>query len=1496
MLKSIKKSYKYLVVATAVILMVPAGLFLIVSNPKVQTYFVGKIVNRISKNISSAITVGQVEFTLFNKLKISDLLILDQNKDTLVYSSEVVIGKRKIDLKNNIFILGKIELNDPVIKIITDTSGVMNLTRYIDMLKKPADTTKTKRSLFSASQLEIKNGRFTLRDDRGKKTKTKVDFSNIRLSRINTLVEDIIVENNSVSLDIYSLICDEQSGFKVKSFSSKVNINSNEIYLSSLNMSLDSTVINAPHIGIIPLTPGSYSNFTHNVNLDFSLDRSYINATDLSYFIPGLDSIYKSFFISGNLTGTISELRGRNIAIDYNEHTSLACDFDFSGLPDIQNTYIYIDVSKFVTNPSDIEKIYSRGKEHKILPETLQNLGDITFKGNFTGFLTDFVTYGEIRTGKGNISTDISFRPDKGNSFTYKGLIKGSNINLGEITGNPDLLGNVSIEANINGSSTSLSHFEASLTGKIDSAEINNYKYRNVALSGYFTEKLWDGSIKINDNNIKLDLLGRFDFSGKLPVFDFTLNLPKAYLQNLNIAPADSSAFLSTLLTANFTGTNIDNLYGDIKIVNSRYRKLSNNLDIKNFTIRAYSENNIPAIDLRTDFFDADIRGYYNFSGIAESVKTTLAALMPLEFIKPKVILYQKKNNFTFTINFKNTDELNNIFRTGIILAEKSSMNGIFSPDSMIYITAKTSSLSLKSMLFNNLSINASISDSILSSNLNSSSLLLAGKSELKGFRVNLTTRPDNFQLTSAWDNKDIILNKGNLEANGSFTKNIFGKSLLKIGVQPTEIAIRNNLWKINPSVIYIDTTSIEIENLYIKNNENYFLIDGALSENLSDTLKIDFNGIDLASFSTTDPSKNMKNPDKIKLLLKGELNGSLSLTNIYKNFMFGSDITINDFSLMGIKYGNLIIKTIWENDLKIARINAGNNLDGVKMFDINGFYNPSDKKIAITANIKKLPVDFLNPLLKSFASEINGFASGIVKLGGKINQPILTGAIMAENASLKINYLQTKYSFNDTVRFDEEGIKFKNITAFDEYKNPIKVNGYVNHRYFNNYSVDLTLTPNNSLALNTKLKDNNLFYGTAYGSGVVTIKAADGNLAFDISASTGKNTKLYFPLTSGQSVSNYSFISFIDSSGIKRAGNEPKSNITNSPGKEIIELNMDLDITPDAEVQLIFDAKIGDRMKGYGQSSGPLNISISKNGDFRIYGEYVIEEGDYLFTLGNVLNKNFTVQNGGTITFNGDITNADIDIKAIYTLKASLYEILQDVNYSNRTVEVECDLNLTGKLFNPTIGMEITLPKADEETRSYLKNAIATDEELTRQFVYLLVMKSFYSDQANTTSSGTSTTTTGTTAMVVTTTEMLSNQISNWLSQMNKDVDFGFAYRPGNILSAQEVEFALSTQLLNDRVTINGNLDMRGNQTTTATNTNNIAGAFDVEVKLTDKIKFKVFNRSNDNFLYDNNIPYTQGFGLFFRQEFDRFRDLLKKPEKGDMKKEDNKTEEIIK
>ena len=451
MIKNIKKSLKYFIIIIGIIILLPTVFYLVLQISEVQTFLVNRITEHFSNEIKSTISTGTIEYKFFNKLIINDILIKDQNNDTLIFSQKVTTGIKRIDIRNMSFRLGKVILIKPVVAFITDSSGLMNLTWYLDLLKNPADSTNKAKTKFSIDQIDISDARFSLINNSGIRGKTLIDFNNLNITGINGIIVDFKVQDDITTFNIYNLGFKESSGFKVNRMSSSVVLAKQNILFNSAYLNCDSSILNISKLSLQADSSASYKKFTDEVKLDILLEKSLINSSDLQYFIPFAKGINESVWLSGKVFGTVSELRGRNIELTYRNYTYLDCDFDFSGLPQIENAFIYIGVKSLKTNAKDVEKIKIPGKGYIIVPEVFYKLGNISFDGSFTGFITDFVTYGEIRTSQGNIRTDISFRPEESNRYRIKGLLTGSDVDLGELTGKTELLGKLSMQTNVDG-------------------------------------------------------------------------------------------------------------------------------------------------------------------------------------------------------------------------------------------------------------------------------------------------------------------------------------------------------------------------------------------------------------------------------------------------------------------------------------------------------------------------------------------------------------------------------------------------------------------------------------------------------------------------------------------------------------------------------------------------------------------------------------------------------------------------------------------------------------------------------------------------------------------------------------------------------------------------------------------------------------------------------------------------------------------------------------
>ena len=337
--------------------------------------------------------------------------------------------------------------------------------------------------------------------------------------------------------------------------------------------------------------------------------------------------------------------------------------------------------------------------------------------------------------------------------------------------------------------------------------------------------------------------------------------------------------------------------------------------------------------------------------------------------------------------------------------------------------------------------------------------LICSASLNLKISPVEIKTKPDNFTFKVNWDNKDKILNQGNFIARGTLANNTTRKkyATLNVEIDSSHIYAGNDLWRVSNSSILIDSNAIKVNKLAITSNDRSYLVDGTVSQNPADTMNLEFHGIDIDPLNYwINRKKNSQN--QIPLNFKGHLNGKILLTNVYKSLLLAGNIFIDSFSVLGSDFGRISINANLDNSNKIVNILASNNLNSVKMFDVSGKYDPATKKIDLTARATKLPVGFLNPLLKVFASDISGFATGKLKLSGETDNLVLHGSVMAENTSMKINYLQTKYILNDSIRFDKQGFKFNNVRLTDVDGNTATLFGSVYHKNFQNYTADLII------------------------------------------------------------------------------------------------------------------------------------------------------------------------------------------------------------------------------------------------------------------------------------------------------------------------------------------------------------------------------------------------------------------------------------------------------
>ncbi|MBL7967544.1 MAG: translocation/assembly module TamB, partial [Prolixibacteraceae bacterium] len=820
-------------------------------------------------------------------------------------------------------------------------------------------------------------------------------------------------------------------------------------------------------------------------------------------------------------------------------------------------------------------------------------------------------------------------------------------------------------------------------------------------------------------------------------------------------------------------------------------------------------------------------------------------------------------NSFDFNFNLKDINRFTQVLIPDLKLSPAKIDGRINSGKNTMVVNGTFPQLQYKSMVFNKLSLNID-GNSRLSLRNKVEEIAMGEKFKVYNFSLVSDASGDVMDSKISWNNYGDVSYSGSINTSTRFHKQERSPHV-EISVKPSRIFLADSLWNINSAKISIDSSLIRFNELRLTNRSQSVIADGSIDKNQDNKLNIFFDHIDLNSLNTF-IAGNLK--------LNGELNGSVSLFDIYRQTLFLSNLKIDGLKMLGQSLGDATVQSRWDPDAK--EINAELTVESGqrKALHAFGIYNPGRDSISIHSNFDHFSVLILQPLMGSSFANFHGDATGKVRIYGSPSYIQHDGALYAANAGLMLSELQVNYTLNDSVRFKGDKIIFPDIRIRDDFGNSGVFSGSIRHRSFSKMIYDMTIKSDRILAINTTPAINEQFYGKTFGSGSLRITGMGATVFIDGIARTEKGTEMNISLEYESDAQEYDFLSFISRSY------QPRLKTQKAPVSESnVQMKFDVEVTPDAKAQLIYNSKIGDVIRS--QGSGNLQLLIDKNYNVSLFGEYTVSQGDYLFTLQNVINKKFEIERGGTIAWNGDPYDAILNLNAIYRLKASLAELfansIENADYNQR-IPVLCKINLTNSLNNPDIRFDIELPTTEDRVRDEVKQYISSEEDLNKQILSLLVLGKFYTPEylrGSYTSTGSGLM--GSTAS--TASELFSNQFSNWLSQISNDFDIGFNYRPGNEITNNEIEFALSTQMFNDRVSINGNIGNNSSLRTTSNNSTNLVGDADINVKITNngKLQLKAYNHSNNNLIYETS-PYTQGVGISYREDFNDFRELLQK------------------
>jgi hypothetical protein len=1326
------------------------------------------------------------------------------------------------------------------------------------------------------------------------------DGKHIYFNSINWNFKGLRLKRDTVTAQM-NMSLKERSGFAVKKFTAQMKFFPEAMEFAKMDLQTGKSSLRN-YFAMRFKSFDDLSDYLNKVKMEADFTDAHVDSDDISFFAPELKNWKKTIRITGNIKGTVSDLQGRKVVINTGRNTLLNGDIHLKGLPNIDQTFIEFNSNDFRTSYADLVTLIP-GLQKMTQPR-IDRIQWLRFKGNFNGYIHNFVTSGTIETNLGNLVSNVNMKLPANRPAVYSGTINADNFDLGQFLDN-DNIGKLSFKGSVNGNGLTAKTLNATLDGKVSRLDFNDYTYQNLQVNGTITERKFNGQFVTNDSNLNAKLNGLIDFSLDEPKFDFNATVLNSNLKNLHFTK-DDMAF-NGKLRFNFTGNAIDNFLGSARIYDASIFRKDHRISFDSLTLESSMIDSNKKITVVSNEFAGAIVGEFSIKELPVAFQTFLNRYYP-SYIKPVTELMPAKQNFSFVITTKKVDEYLDLFAKNLKGFNNSSITGrINSRDNLLDLNADIPQFTLGKIAFydvklkgrgnlDSLAMESNIGETYISDSLHfpSTHILLRSFNDLSDVQV----------TTSA----NQTLNSANISARVQTLNDG-----IHIKFNPTTFEINSKVWAIDRNgELSLGKGNISVEGLRIYNGEQQVLVSTSpSSEGSWNDLYIDLKKINIGDFA----------PYFVKdERFEGLLNGKTVITSPFDNPVIQFNGQADQFRLDNDSIGSLQLKADYTK--KTGLVNAGAYSDNKDYhFNMDAVISTKDTankqpvNIAFT-NLTNTKIDLLQKWLGGIFSDISGYASGQLQIVGAAAQLKYLGKIQLRDARLKVNYTQCYYKIpSAVVDFKEDRIDFGSFQIKDTLGNTAELTtGKLYHHSFRDLGYDFAINTNRLLLLNTKVTDNSLFYGTMIGKVNISLKGPQENMKMEISGQPTDSSNIYLPTTTSRESSDADFIVW------KEYGKEIKASTVDQKGTNL-SVTLNISANNYANVYVIIDPLTKDIIKANGH--GNLIIKTGTTEDMDIRGRYEIDQGNYNFTFQSVIHKPFVFSEGVSnyIQWTGNPYDADIGIQAIYKAENIQFSDLgiSSSNLNNSTGiflshssilpsfhgEVWVTATLSNKLMKPDISFQISLPpnspvKNDPEAAGIFEKIQSDPNELNKQVAFLIVFNSFgpLTNSNSTYSANSAVGSIFVTSISGALSSILSKQFSNVFQKAFKDksirVNFNTSFYYASLednntdlgganYNRTNLNLSVIKSFLNEKLTFTFGSAFDFGLTTQQIQAASVQFLpnINAEWKITPngRVVLNFFYRDSYNYLSlsANHTQNSSGTSISYRQDFDNIKELLK-------------------
>ncbi|MDR1525204.1 MAG: translocation/assembly module TamB, partial [Tannerella sp.] len=1417
--------------------------------PFVQRSMTDIAESELSKLLDTSVNIGNVDINWLNRLVLKDVRIDDQKGETVLKAGNITAGFKILPVFKNKWILTTVRLFGVSCHIKKDTpESETNIQFIIDALSKsPQDNDRNVE--LQVHSIAVRRSSITYDVLNKDNTRQAFNPNHIHINNISGKFSLKEYSKDHINAQISKLSFNEISGLNVDKLSVNIVSNRDTAYMENLTIHLPHSFISIPSAGISMSGIDSLPKLLDKSLLTVHIAPSEISLNDFAAFLPVMKDFSENIRVSANISGSVNDISLNDVALRYGTEMSFSGNMGLKGLAGKHDElYLLGQVKKLTVTTEGLQKISHNFSNPITLPEPVTKLNELTFAGEISGFTNHLVTFGNLSSPIGSVHVDMLIGNKNESTVYLKGNIESSELKIHNLfkEGNP--YGNARFKAEIDLIKPAGQKVSGSVKAQVKEFNYNGYDYENIYVSGKFKENEYEGLVHVNDPNGTLEFQGLFRNENEKSVFDFIASIRNLHPDKLHITDKYEKPEISLAINANFTGNNPDDFEGSIELEDLSFYTSTDSFALNGLRIETSShEHPYKKIHISSDIINGEIAGVFSFSSLAHDLLNTSGTYLPslIKTVKDKDVTGEGENRFDFLFTVENTESLSRMLKLPVAILQKSGIRGHYNNVTDSLMTDVDIPLfSIGKTTFENGNLHIDNAGKSLNAELTVSQNYKENTHNY--IRLKSYALEDSINTALYWTNDKEDRFEAKITASALFVEENDNKKLrTEITIPPAQIILKDSLWNIEPASITVSGGNIYIDNFFITKDNQHLHIDGVISDNPKDLLFVDLKDIEISHIFDV-----LNIPS---LQFGGRTTGTINAHDLRGSMMIEGRLEVRDFSFNQAVQGKLNLSSEWDNDRQGILLLGSIYPNDSVWTDVNGYIFPigENRGLSLYFDANQINIAFVQKYMKTFARDVSGLAFGNVHLYGSFSDIFLEGTPYIRDGNMKINVLNTSYAFSDTLFIDKYAIRTKNMIVSDKNGNSGSVNLNFTHENFRDMKYDLDIKTDNLLVYDIPERDNPEIYGQVYADGTVNINGTEDLIYVNGNIRSNAGTSVGFNFMENSTVENYDFISFIDKPEDKNRSS------TNENGKENVsgdkdnssmdyQLNFLINVTPDAKLELTMDPASGDKIRGSG--SGDIQVRYGRQSDMQIFGNYFISEGIYNFSLQQVIRKRFNIRDGSLISFRGDPMSSNIDINAIYNLTANIQDldetfILESLETVNPSIPVNCVLKLEGRLQNPAITFDLELPNSNSELERQVKSFIDTEDMMTRQIIYLLVLNKFYTPDYSRNDYRSN-------EFSAVASSALSAQLSGILSSLTDKVQIGT-----NIRSRQdgvkdtEVEMLLSSQLLNNRLLFNGNFGYKDNTIMSSA----FVGEFDLEYKLTrsGEISLKAYNHANDLYRY---------------------------------------------